>query len=258
MNDPALDRIAGRAALVTGGGNGLGRAIATALAGAGASVVVVGRNRHRLDQVADALGPQAEAATCDISDARSVETLRSKLADLPVSILINNAGIPGPVAPLIEVAPNEWDDVFAANVRGIYLMCRAFLPAMIDRGAGDVINIASVSGKRPLANRTPYVSSKMAVIGLTATLAHEVGPLGITVNSLSPGPVRGPRMERNFALDAQRTGRTVDDAQEAFTSRAALRRLVEEEEVGQAVLAMLSMPALSGADIDLSAGMIAR
>ena len=121
-----------------------------------------------------------------------------------VSILVNNAGIAGPVASLREIEPDAWDEVFAVNVRGVFLMCRAFLPAMVRRGTGDVINIASVSGKRPLARRTPYTASKMAVIGLTATLAHEVGPLGVNVNTLSPGPVRGPRMARNFALEAER------------------------------------------------------
>jgi len=129
---------------------------------------------------------------------------------------------------------------------------------MIERSTGDVINVASVSGKRPLARRTPYCASKMAVIGLTTTLAAEVGPLGITVNSLSPGPVRGPRMDRNFRLEAQRLGVTVEEATDAFLSRSLLGRLLEEDEVGQAVVAMLNMPGLHAADIDLSAGMVAR
>ena len=144
------------------------------------------------------------------------------------------------------------------NVRGVFLVCRAFLPQMIARGSGDVINIASVSGKRPLVHRTPYAASKMAVIALTATLAHEVGPQGVMVNSLSPGPVVGPRMARNFALEAERSGTTAKAAEHEFVSRAALRRMVTQEEVATAVIAMLSMPGLCGADIDLSAGMIAR
>jgi NAD(P)-dependent dehydrogenase (short-subunit alcohol dehydrogenase family) len=137
-------------------------------------------------------------------------------------------------------------------------MCRAFIPPMIERGSGDVINLASVSGKRPLARRTPYTASKLAVIGLTTTLAHEVGPLGIAVNTLSPGPVAGARMARNFALEAERTGTTVVAAEDEFVSRAALRRMVTEREVGLATAAMLTMPGLCGADIDLSAGMVAR
>ena len=114
-------------------------------------------------------------ATVDTSSESSVAALADSLAGEYVSILVNNAGIAGPVAPLTDVSVDDWDEVFAVNVRGVFLMCRAFLPAMIDRGAGDIINIASVSGKRPLARRTPYTASKMAVIGLTTTLAHEVG-----------------------------------------------------------------------------------
>jgi NAD(P)-dependent dehydrogenase (short-subunit alcohol dehydrogenase family) len=128
---------------------------------------------------------------------------------------------------------------------------------MIAAGRGDVVNVASVSGKRPLLNRTPYTASKMALIGLTRTLAGEVGPLGVSVNTLSPGPVRGPRMDRNFRLEAELTGSTPQEAERAFASRSALGRLVEEPEVAQALLAMLAMPGLCGADIDLSAGMIA-
>ncbi len=93
---------------------------------------------------------------------------------------------------------------------------------------------------------------------MTTTLAAEVGPLGITVNSLSPGPVRGPRMDRNFQLEATRRGVSVEQATDEFVSRALLGRLVESEEVGAAVVAMLQMPGLHAADIDLSAGMVAR
>ena len=168
------------------------------------------------------------------------------------------ASVPGPVASLQDVTPSEWDEVFAVNVRGVFLMCRAFLPKMISRGTGDIINIASVTGKRPLARRTPYAASKLAVIGLTVTLAHEVGRLGISVNSLSPGPVSGPRMARNFTLEAERNGISAEAAEKEFVSRSALNRMVTEAEVGAAVVAMLAMPGLCGADIDLSAGMIAR
>jgi NAD(P)-dependent dehydrogenase (short-subunit alcohol dehydrogenase family) len=250
--------LAGRTAVVTGAGNGLGRAIAVALAAAGARVVLSGRRRSALEAVAAQIGDRARVETCDTSSPASVAALAAALAGEQVSILVNNAGIAGPVAPLVDIEPGEWDEVFAVNVRGVFLMCRAFLPPMIDRGAGDVINIASVSGKRPLARRTPYTASKMAVIGLTTTLAHEVGPLGVNVNTLSPGPVKGPRMARNFALEADRTGTTVQAAEDEFVSRSALRRMVTEEEVAAAALAMLSMPGLCGADIDLSAGMVAR
>jgi NADP-dependent 3-hydroxy acid dehydrogenase YdfG len=113
------------------------------------------------------------------------------------------------------------------HVRGVFLMCRAFLPAMVAAGTGDLINVASVSGKRPLARRTPYTASKMAVLGLTATLAATLGA-------------------------------SVHEAEQAFVSRAGLGRMVEESEVADAVIAMLHMPGMAAADVDLSAGMVAR
>ena len=245
-------------ALVTGAGNGLGRAIALALAGAGYRVVLTGRRAEPLHETAELVGPDCRVGIVDVADADSVSTLAAELADETISVLVNNAGVAGPVKPLVEIEPEEWDDVFAVNVRGMFLMCKAFLPPMVARGSGDVINLASVSGKRPLAMRTPYTASKMAVIGLTTTLGAEVGTSGVRVNSLSPGPVRGERMARNFRLESERLGITEEEAERAFAGRAALGRLVEESEVGDAVVAMLRMTGLHCADIDLSAGMVAR
>ena len=258
----------GRTALVTGAGNGLGRAIAVALAGAGARVILTGRTPGKLAETAelikDGAGPgpcRARVAPGDVSSPGSVDALRDSLAGEDIDLLVNNAGIGGPVKSITEVEPAEWDEVFGANVRSVYLMCRAFLPVMYRRARaghqGDVINIASVTGKRPLARRTPYAASKMAVLGLTRTLAFEAGPHGVRVNSLSPGPCRGMRMTRNFTAEAAAAGSSYAAAEDAFVSRAALHRLVEEDEVARAVLALLRMPGLCGADIDLSAGMIA-
>ncbi len=256
--------LAGRTALVTGAGNGLGRAIALALAGAGARVILTGRTAGTLRETAGLIARRpggdaaaVRAAPADVSATESVDALRESLHGEDVDLLVNNAGNGGPVRPITDIAPAEWDEVFGANVRSVYLMCRAFLPAMYQRGGGDVINVASVTGKRPLPRRTPYAASKMAVLGLTRTLAFEAGPRGVRVNSLSPGPCRGERMTRNFTAEAAATGTSYAAAEEAFVSRAALHRLVEEDEVARAALAMLRMPGLCGADIDLSAGMIA-
>jgi NAD(P)-dependent dehydrogenase (short-subunit alcohol dehydrogenase family) len=250
-------QLAGRLAVVTGGGSGLGAVMARRLVSEDVRVVLVGRRYDAVKAVAAELGNMAQAEACDVSAPDDVAALGRRLAEADVSVLVNNAGVAGPVAELPDVNPEEWDEVFAVNVRGPFLMCRALLPAMYERGAGDVVNVASVSGKRPLARRTPYCASKMAVIGLTSTLAHEAGPHGVRVNTLSPGPVESERMDRNFRLEAERTGSTVAEARHAFVERAALGRMVTPEEVADALVAMLRMPALTGSDVDLSGGMIA-
>jgi len=246
-----------RTAVVTGGGSGLGRVMARALVAAGSRVVLVGRTKDTLLETADELGHEStRVCVADVAEPESVSGLVAELADEQVTVLVNNAGIGGPVRPITEIEPGEWDEVFATNVRSVYLMSRAFLPGMVAAGGGDIVNLASVSGKRPLVRRTPYTASKMAVIGLTRTLAAEVGEFGIRVNTLSPGYVRGPRMVRNFRLQSEATGVPVAEIEESVVSRTALHRMVTEDEVGAALVALLSMTALSGADIDLSAGMV--
>lgn len=254
-----LPAIAGRRAAVTGAGNGLGRAITHALVDEGAEVVAVGRRRETLEETRRLSSDPDRVIPCvaDVSDESSLAESGLGSGELQVSILVNNAGVPGPVASIVDLTVQEWDEVFATNVRGKFLVIRQVLPAMLHARFGQIINIASVTGKRPLVRRTPYASSKMAVIGLTRTLAAEVGPAGVIVNCLSPGPVEGPRMDRNFRLEAEATGKTLEEAEREFVKRAALERLIQPDEVGAAVIAMLRMPGLCAADIDLSAGMIA-
>lgn len=254
-------KMATRTALVTGAGNGLGRAISIALAASGSAVVLVARDRSRLDATATVIrdaGGSAIVATCDVRDAASVMELEGELAAHEVSILINNAGVAGPVAPLDEIEVDEWDDVFAANVRSVFLMCKAFGPAMRDRGTGDIINIGSVAGSRPLPRRSPYCASKAALCALSDVLAHELGPAGVRVNTLAPGPVAGERMTRNFNAESERLGITVAEAEAQYVGRSASQRMVTEGEVAEAVVAMLSMTGLNGSLVDLSAGMIGR
>ena len=246
-----------RQALVTGGGSGLGLAITRALVSAGYDVVITGRNEQRLVRTAEELGDSVTAEACDVSDPTSVADLRTRLQGRDISVLINNAGVGGPVAPLTDISPDDWDEVFDINVKGVYLMCQAFAPAMVERREGTILNVASVTGKRPLINRTPYAASKMAVIGLTSTLAFELGPHNVHVNSLSPGPLVSERMDRNFENEAALSGRSLAEVEEEFVSRAALHRMLTPEEVAESVVAVLAMPGLTGSDIDLSGGMIA-
>lgn len=259
MSVSVLPPIDGRRAIVTGAGNGLGRAITLGLVDRGATVIAVGRRADALAATRELASDPSRvlAVALDVSDETAVADSGLGVGELSASILVNNAGIPGPVASIVDITVAEWDEVFDINVRGAFLMCRAVLPDMLAHGFGQIVNIASVTGKRPLVRRTPYAASKLALIGLTRTLAAEVGPSGVIVNAVSPGPVRGPRMDRNFRLEAEATGTTPEQAEREFVRRSALGRLVEESEVARAVVSVLEMPGLCAADIDLSAGMIA-
>ena len=123
-----------------------------------------------------------------------------------VDVLVNNSGVGGPTAPVWEVELDDWNETLAVNVTGVFLCCQAFLPGMMERGAGTIINIGSMTGKRPLKQRSPYATSKMALIGFTRTLAAEAGPFGIRVNLISPGCSR-QRADRVGVPKAGRSGR---------------------------------------------------
>lgn len=245
------------AVLITGGGSGLGLEIARTLVQDSRPVIITGRDVKKLEQAAQSLGPLCTYSVCDASDEKSVQQLGQDLAGTPISVLINNAGVGGPVKPLIELSTAEWDEVFDINVKGTFLMCREFAPQMVKRKNGFILNVASVTGKRPLENRTPYASSKMAVLGLTTTLAFELSKDQVMVNSLSPGPIVSERMTRNFRNEAELSGRTATEVEQEFVSRAALKRMVTLEETAQAAAALLSIPGLTGSDFDFSGGMIA-
>src|SRR5919197_310583 len=159
--------------------------------------------------------------------------------------LVNNSGIGGPSKPLWDVDPAEWDETIEVNLRGVFLCCRAFLPAMISRGRGSVVNIGSVTGKNPLLHRSPYAASKAALIGLTKTLAADAGPHGVRVNLVSPGAVGGKRLEWVIASRAEALGVNETEVREKLAADSALRRFAEPEEVADAV-AFLAGDAAAG------------
>jgi NAD(P)-dependent dehydrogenase (short-subunit alcohol dehydrogenase family) len=253
----------GKVAVVTGGNRGIGRAIALAMAHAGASVAIAARTENSLREVAaevEALGSPCLAVRCDVADPTSIDAFDDAVLARfgPADVVVANAGIAGPTKPLHEITPDEWRTCMATDLDGVYLTFRRFVPRMIERRQGSLIAISSMTGKRPLENRTPYAAAKMGLIGLVRTLAVELGPYAIRVNCVCPGAVEGPRILSVISAQAQAQGISEEEARRQFTDAAALRRMVAADEVAAACVFLASdaAAAITGEDLNVSAGLV--
>jgi 3-oxoacyl-[acyl-carrier protein] reductase len=184
--------LAGRVAVVTGAGRGIGAAIARAIAAIGATVLLCGRTRKTLETTAQAIaraGGQAQVAVCDVADLQSVEALAGQVERTQgrVDMLVNNAAIGGFGGPLHELTPLAWDQILNTNLRGVYYMIRSFAPIMIRAKTGHIINISSLAGKNALPNGAAYAASKWGLNGLSYSVAEELRSHNIRVSVLCPG-----------------------------------------------------------------------
>jgi len=234
---------AGRTALVTGGGTGIGRAVALELARSGARVGLLGRRPEPIQRVATEIASQEGEALpvpCDITDDRQVTSavamVRAALG--PIEILVNNAGR-AHSAPIGKVDDVTFDELIALNVRAVWVMVRAVVGDMRDSGWGRIVNVASVAAHRGWRYTAPYTASKHAVGALTRSLAAELKCDGITVNAVCPGYVDTPIVDRAAQVIADRTDRTEAEARESLASLNPLGRFVTPEEVAGAVLGLL-------------------
>ena len=191
----------GQTAIVTGGARGLGRAVAEVMASAGANVVIASRNAPELDEVVArirASGGKALAYAADVADERQVQelVLSTERWVAPASILVNNAGVLEPMAPLARTDATTWLRHIAVNVGGVYLCARAVLPGMLERGYGRIVNVSSSAARRASAGWTAYCAGKAAVDQLTRALALEVEDSGVTACAFYPGYMDTAMQER--------------------------------------------------------------
>ena len=230
----------GRAAVITGGGRGVGAAVAQRLASAGAAVLVAARTASQVEQVAARLrdeGHAAHATICDVSDESSVEALAATARDRlgHVDILINNAGIAA-AAPIHRTTLDLWTRMLTVNATGAFLCLKAFLPGMVERGWGRVVNVASIAGLSADRYISAYAASKHALVGLTRAAAAEVASRGVTVNAVCPGYLDTEMTRETIARIVETTGRSEDTAIEAILQRVPQKRLIDPEEVAEAVV----------------------
>ena len=251
----------GQSAIVTGGGRGIGKRIALALAQAGANVLVSGRQREVLEETVteiESLGRQAALTVTDVSQESEVNEMVNTALDSfgRIDILVNNAGITGPTAPVTNLSRDAWDEVLAVNLTGAFLCARAVIPHMVERRSGKIINISSIAGKMAYALRSPYAASKWGMLGLSCTLAQELGPHNIQVNAICPGPVAGPRMTGVIASRAKELGLSVEEVERLYVEGTTLKRMVDPHHVAAAVIFFCSENgnSITGETLEISAG----
>ena len=253
----------GKIVLLVGGAGGIGQVEARVFAGAGATVAIADRpgcDAETLAREIRAAGGRADAVEMDVTDPVSVDTAFAELAAGlgGLDILVANNGLAGPAKDLTEITPEEWSATVAVNLTGMFLLCRAAVPIMRQRGWGRIVLTGSTTGKRPVAGRTPYAATKLAMVGLARSLAHEVGRDGITVNVISPFDVESPRIEGMFQRMASEQGVSVEEVRRNEEGLTAVGRLVQPADVAQAALWLFSdaAGAITGQDINVSCGAV--
>ena len=235
-----VERLGGRMALITGAARGLGEAIARAFAAEGASLLLADRDAAAVQATAADLG--AIGVPADVSREDDVIALMAtcEKAFGRLDILVNTAGVGGPVGPVEALDVAAWDATYAVNVRGVLACIKHGVPLLRAGGRGVILNMASRAGFTGLAEQAAYSGSKFAVLGITEAVARELGPEGIRVNALCPGVVETDFFRRNATLRAERKGGTTEDDRAAIADATALGRLTSREDVAALALFLAS------------------
>jgi NAD(P)-dependent dehydrogenase (short-subunit alcohol dehydrogenase family) len=231
----------GQRVLVTAGAAGIGRAIVEALLASGARVHLCDVDEAALAEIA-AAHPTLSTGRADVADEADVDRLFADLGSNlgGLDVLVNNAGIAGPTAPIEEVSPADWRRCLEVDLTGQFLCARRAVPLLKAAGGGAIVNMSSAAGRLGYAFRTPYSAAKWGVIGLTQSLARELGPHGISVNAILPGVVQGPRIERVIQARADQLNLTYAEMERQYLDKVSLRRMVTAREVAAMVVFLVS------------------
>lgn len=224
-------------ALVTGAGQGIGEAIARQLLARGARVTVLGRRAEPLQRLVDAFPGQCRMELADVAKESEVKTAfdQAQQAQGAISILVNNAG-QAQSAPFLKMDAAQWHNMLAVNLTGTMLCMQQVLPAMAAAGYGRIVNVASMAGLKGYAYVAAYVAAKHGVVGLTRSLALEFARKGVTINAVCPGYTETEIVRESIARVVEKTGRTPEQAMVEFVKSNPQGRLVQPQEVADAVL----------------------
>jgi NAD(P)-dependent dehydrogenase (short-subunit alcohol dehydrogenase family) len=234
-------RLDGQRVVITAAVAGIGRAALETFAAAGARVFVCDVDEAGLGALQSAL-PEVGTIVADVSDPAAVDRLfgaaLGRLGGL--DILINNAGVAGPTAPIEAIEPADWARTLEVNLTGQYLCARRAVPEIRAAGGGSTVNLSSAAGRFGFALRTPYAASKWAAIGLTKSLAIELGPDQIRVNAICPGAVEGERINRVIAAKAQALGISFETMHAQLLDKASMKRMVSATDIANMILYLCS------------------
>jgi len=238
MRLPGLD---GRKIVITAGASGIGYAIARLLHAQGAKIAICDVDAEALQRASATLG-DCLAVQADVSDDDAVGAFFDKVREEfgGLDALVNNAGIAGPTGNLEDLSPEDWRRCIEICLTGQFLCARQAIPMIKKNGGGALVCMGSAASKHGYAYRTPYSAAKFGVIGLTQSLAKELGPDNIRVNAVLPGIVEGPRMERVIRDRAEATGVSYDAMQDEYLKNISLRRMVSLDDVAATVAFLIS------------------
>ncbi len=237
---PGEATLAGKRAVVTGAGRGIGRSIALAFANAGADVAVTARTSAELDQLVSEIqfvGRRGLAVSCDVTDPQQVQHMAASVVESlgGIDILVNNAGNAGS-HKFLNHSDELWHRMLAVNLTSVYYVTKAFAPKLVEQRYGRIINIASIASRVGGSYIVAYTAAKHGVLGLTRALAVELLPYNITVNAICPGYVDTPMTDGSVSNIASRTGMSEAQARETLEKTSPQRRLIEPEEVASIAL----------------------
>lgn len=253
--------LSGKVAIITGGGKGIGGVISRRFLKAGADIAIVARTLEPLELIAaEGKQLQRKVLVCQ-GDASSEEVAANVVRQAvetfgKIDILVNNTGIEGPNATVADVSLDEWRHTFAVNLDSAFLFCKKVVPVMKKQQAGSIVNIASLAATKGIICRSPYCASKWALLGLSRTLAAEVGPDNIRVNVIIPGMVAGERADRVIRKRAKDFGVSFEEMFDITCREAPLRRLVTQDEIASMALYLASDESggITGEEIMVSCG----
>ena len=234
-----------KVAIITGGNGGIGLVMALSFAREGARIAVCGRRRELVEKAEKEIGKSGAEVigiVADVGVEKDVQSMVAKTVERfgTIDVLVNNASAEGPTLPIHEMDGNDWRAVVDTNLNALFYCTKYVLRVMIPKRSGNILNIGSIAGVYAYPLRTPYNATKWAIVGVTQSIAAEVGPQNIRCNCLSPGPTEGERAFGVIRRRAEATGKTFEEMKQFYTDQIPIKRFVTPEEVAKTALFLVS------------------